>query len=140
MNFRQFDPNNLFDSNLFVVDRHLIRSLRLLHSELEKRYRCKLIQVIVDGARTVEFNKELYQNKYGKEWKNYYSANNLHVIQENTGAILRAVDVAYEKENKERIKGQELYRVIQDLYLFSNIGIADTYVHVDTFVRVWRYK
>lgn len=138
MYYKDFDTENVFEES-FDVDPNLERRITMLQDLLEERYRCKFNLVIVQGARTDKSNEEYYQKKYGEEWKRYYRQSSLHVVKPETGMMLRAVDIGFETEDRRRITGQEIYRVIQENYLFGNVGIADYYVHVDVLIRTWKY-
>ena len=108
-----FDIDNLFKEE-FIVDPYLIKSLGTLKHVLELKYRCDLKEIIVQGARTDDSNIEYYQNKYGGDWKKFYNKNSLHIVKEETGSMLRATDVGYERENGKRLSGDEIYRAIQE--------------------------
>ena len=139
MNCEKFDIDNLFDYP-FQVDKHLLGRMTQLKILLEAKYRASLTTIIVQGARTDESNKEYYQKKYGESWEKFYNARSLHIVRKDTGNMLRAVDIAFETEKGERITGQEIYRTIKDNFLFSTVGIADNYVHVDVLIRAFHYR
>ncbi len=139
MNCERFDIDNLFDQP-FQVDKHLLGRLTTLKGILEKKYRSILKTIIVQGARTEQSNIEYYQKKYGEAWEKFYNKNSLHVVRKETGNILRALDIGFEKESGERISGVEIYRTIQENALFNQVGIADNYVHVDLLTRSWTYN
>ena len=139
MNYSDFDIDNLFVNKPFEVDKHLLIRLQMLKDALIDRYREEPKLIIIQGARTEESNIEYYQIKYGDSWKKHYCKNSLHVIKEETGNILRAVDIAFELANGSRISGIILSRIVQERYLFSNVGISKNYIHVDVLVRTWFY-
>jgi hypothetical protein len=139
IDYRAFDVDCLFDEP-FIVDKNLISRIETLREVLEKKYRSTVSLIIIQGARTDTSNLEYYQKKYGDDWKKFYNARSLHVVKEDTGNILRAADIGFVLPNGERISGQIIYRAIQEIALFSNVGIADTYVHVDCLLRSWKYQ
>lgn len=140
MNWKDCDKDNLF-RKVFTLDYNLERRIKMLKEILEEKYRTKLLLVVVQGARTDESNEEYYQKKYGETWRKYYNKNSLHVVRADTGNTLRAADIGFIREdNGQRLTGQEIYRIIQEHYLFGNVGVDELFVHVDTLIRTWVYK
>jgi hypothetical protein len=122
------------------IDAHLQRNIHILQNLLELELKERLIFILIEGARTEDENIEYYQNKYGENWKKYYNSNSLHIVKESTGNILKAMDIAFKKEDGSYLPGRDILKVIQDNFLFSNVGVAENYVHVDVMIRTWYYK